>query len=77
MTDKAPRVEYEKVSAALNAAHLACFNHPDRHPLGMSHGPFSGVNVALGTVAKLERDLWLAKKEAAELREKLAALGVE
>lgn len=49
-----PRKYYNKASAALNAAHLACFDHPDRPALGMSHGPFSGVNEALGIVSLLE-----------------------
>ncbi|WP_320202443.1 Lar family restriction alleviation protein [Agrobacterium rosae] len=57
---------YRKVNAALDAAHKACFNHPDRGPIGMSHGAFSGVNFALGVVADLE-------KENEYLRAKLAA----
>lgn len=39
--------------AALEEAHKACFNHPDRRPMGMSHGPFSGVNFALGALASV------------------------
>ena len=61
MTD---RPYYDKALAALDAAHRACFEHPDRPLLGMSHGPFSGVNVALGIVADLER-------QVAELRGEL------
>jgi len=48
------RALYKKALDALNEAHKACFNHPDRPLLGMSHGPFSGVNVALGIIARLE-----------------------
>jgi hypothetical protein len=66
---------------ALKAAHQACFKHEDRPILGMSHGPFSGVNVALGIVVSLETQLqttirWLeeqpndiARAYAAHLRE--------
>jgi hypothetical protein len=50
----ANRELYQRASAALDAAHKACFEHPDRGPTGMSHGAFSGVNVALGIVAQLE-----------------------
>jgi len=45
---------YKRASDALDDAYKACFNHPDRPLLGMSHGPFSGVNVALGIIAHLE-----------------------
>lgn len=48
------RPYYDKALAALQAAHDACYGHPSRDVLGMSHGPFSGVNVALGIVAELE-----------------------
>jgi|SRR5581483_1687261 len=47
---------YDRASAALDAAHKACFSHPDRGLLGMSHGPFSGVNEALGIIAELESE---------------------
>jgi hypothetical protein len=43
---KTGRPQYDKAWEALKDAHAACFNHPDRGPIGMSHGPFSGVNVA-------------------------------
>lgn len=56
---------YQKAHEALQAAHDACYSHPDRPVHGMTHGPFSGVNVALGIVDKLER-------ENTELREKIA-----
>jgi hypothetical protein len=48
------RPYYDRAFAALEAAHKACFDHPERDILGMSHGPFSGVNEALGIVAELE-----------------------
>lgn len=38
------RPMYDRAWKALEAAHEACFRHPDRDTLGMSHGPFSGVN---------------------------------
>ena len=34
--------------------HDACLKHPERDVLGMSHGPFSGANEALGIIAQLE-----------------------
>jgi hypothetical protein len=46
---------YDKALVALEAAHTACYEkHADA--LGMSHGPFSGVNEALGIVASLEEE---------------------
>lgn len=45
---------YNKALKALETAHKACYNHPDRDLLGMSNGPFSGVNEALGIIALLE-----------------------
>ncbi len=49
------RPYYDRAFAALQAAHDACFEkHQD--VLGMSSGPFSGVNVALGIVALLEEE---------------------
>jgi hypothetical protein len=48
------RPYYERALEALKSAHEACFSHPDRDALGMSHGPFSGVNEALGIVSLLE-----------------------
>lgn len=50
------RPNYNKASKALQEAFDACYNHPDRDILGMSHGPFSGVNVALGIIASLEKE---------------------
>ena len=45
---------YQQALDALEEAHKACFDHPDRGVRGMSHGPFSGVNKALGIVRLLE-----------------------
>lgn len=50
------RPYYNAALNALQEAHTACFNHPDRGVLGMSSGPFSGVNVALGIVDELESE---------------------
>ena len=52
----------------LNAAHKACFDHPNRDALGMSHGPFSGVNHVLGVLATLEDDLWDKDAELSKLK---------
>lgn len=73
LTDKDPkelleRTHYKKALDALQAAHDACFKAPDRDVLGMSHGPFSGVNVALGIVDDLEHRLAGAIIENARLR---------
>ena len=54
MTD---RPYYTRALQALQAAHDACLKHPERPVLGMSHGPFSGVNEVLGIVDELERKL--------------------
>lgn len=54
MDDLVKRPAYSAALNALESAHKACFDHPDRPLIGMSHGPFSGVNVALGIVAELE-----------------------
>ena len=51
------RPYYNQALKALEAAHKACFDHPDRPPQGMSQGPFSGVNEVLGIVALLEKKL--------------------
>ena len=46
---------YDKALAALEDAHAACYEkHTD--VLGMSSGPFSGVNEALGIIASLEEE---------------------
>jgi hypothetical protein len=47
---------YDQALKVLGAAHEACFNHPDRDVLGMSYGPFSGVNEALGIISQLETE---------------------
>ena len=58
MTDlKVPnRPLYTKALNALNTAHEACFRNPERGVLGMSSGPFSGVNEALGIIRLLEEE---------------------
>ena len=50
------QTKFNEAKEALALAHDACFNHPDRDIVGMSHGPFSGVNVALGIISVLERE---------------------
>lgn len=55
MTSTGDRPCYNQALEALQGAHKANFDHPDRDVLGMSSGPFSGVNVALGIVDNLER----------------------
>lgn len=50
------RPHYDRAVKALQDAHDACYEHPARGILGMSHGPFSGVNEALGIVALLEEE---------------------
>jgi len=50
------RPNYTQALEALQAAHDACVRDERRDVLGMSHGPFSGVNVALGIVARLEAE---------------------
>ena len=47
---------YDKAWQALQTAHEACFKHPGRDLLGMSSGPFSGVNEALGIIMLLEEE---------------------
>ena len=58
---------YNEAWEALSEAHAACFKHPERGPIGMSHGPFSGVNKALGIISLLE-------DENAVLRRRLSNL---
>lgn len=56
---------YEAALETLNEAHKACLKHPDRPVLGMSHGPFSGVNKALGIVGTLEE---IVQNQASRIR---------
>jgi hypothetical protein len=58
---------YDKALAALQAAHDACFKDCSRPVNGMSHGPFSGVNVALGIICLLEEENIALKKENIKL----------
>ena len=71
MSERSPRILYDRASQALDAAHKACFNHPDRGAVGMSHGPFSGVNVALGIIAGLEESNYHRGHEIDRLRTEL------
>lgn len=50
----ADRPIYYLAWQALQAAHDACNTAPGRDVLGLSHGPFSGVNRALGYLSFLE-----------------------
>lgn len=65
------RPSYDKALLALSEAHTACFKHEDRDVLGMSHGPFSGVNKALGIVLSLETLARNQQDEIANLKLKL------
>jgi hypothetical protein len=58
---------YNQALKALQSAHDACFKHPGRSILGMSSGPFSGVNEALGIIATLERENNALKKQLAKM----------
>ena len=51
------RPYYARSLQALQEAHDACFGHPERPVLGMSRGPFSGVNEVLGIVGELEKEV--------------------
>lgn len=68
------RPYYDKALKALKTAREACFKHPDRDLLGMSHGPFSGVNEALGIVSQLETVLFWQNKELLKLRKQISEL---
>lgn len=57
---------YSKALNSLRTAHEACFRSADRDVLGMSKGPFSGVNLALGIIKNLEEKNTILK--AAVLR---------
>lgn len=74
---KAERPLYNRAMAALEAAHKACFKHADRPLLGMSHGPFSGVNEVLGIVAELERENVKLTKKTQKLEAKIRELKAE
>ncbi len=66
-----PTSSYTKALEALENAHKACYGHSDRPLLGMSHGPFSGVNMALGIIAELEDAVGLAQEKIARLEQQL------
>ena len=65
-TDQRP--QYDAALDALSEAHTACFKHVDRDPLGMSHGPFSGVNEALDIVLSLETLVAVQADEIKQLK---------
>ena len=49
------RCEYaQQARELMQAAHDACFKAKDRDVLGMSSGPFSGVNQVLGLIAMMD-----------------------
>lgn len=56
------RPYYDKALKALQEAHDACYKHKDRDLLGMSTGPFSGVNEALGIITILEEENYNLKQ---------------
>lgn len=73
MTSEAPRRRFYNIAlAALQDAHTACFKHPDRDVLGMSHGPFSGVNQVLGLIDELEAKLERLRFRERHLQRELA-----
>lgn len=51
----------------LQAAHDACFKALDRDILGMSSGPFSGVNEVLGLIAEMDSTLAAQAAQIASL----------
>jgi hypothetical protein len=63
------RPKYDQALRALQDAHDACFNHPGRDVLGMSHGPFSGVNEALGIITLLENENTMLRAQLRKLIE--------
>lgn len=73
--------KYRLALEALQAAHDACFKDQTRDVLGMSHGPFSGVNRVLGLVSEmelhekqLEEKYKLAVRRIEHLESEIAAL---
>ena len=60
---------YDKALSLLQAAHDACFKSEDRDVLGMSHGPFSGVNEVLGIIKLLEEENEILKKRKSVLQD--------
>ena len=68
---------FEIASKALQAAHDACYKHPERDVLGMSHGAFSGVNKALGIISLLEHENKELKAENQRLKIQIDELRVK
>lgn len=58
---------YDYALLKLQTAHSAVFGQLDRPTLGMSRGPFSGVNDVLGLVVRMERLLVQANALIARL----------
>lgn len=79
----AARPVHERSEAArrardlLQAAHDACFKAPHRDILGMSSGPFSGVNEVLGLIAGMDGKLAAQSAQIVSLSAKVAEVEVE
>ena len=63
---------YDQALDWLRAAHQACFKAPDRDVLGMSSGPFSGVNATLGLVMEMENRIAGLEADSRQMRRALA-----
>jgi len=63
---------YDQALKALESAHAACLRASQKSgdALGMSHGSFSGVNVALGIVFRLEAENMALKQSAQDRGER-------
>jgi hypothetical protein len=57
---------YDRALKALQDAHDVCFEKHDS-VLGMSFGPFSGINETLGIVKCLEQEVNILEKKILEL----------
>lgn len=65
------RPYYDQAVNFLSKAHKACLGHEDRDVLGMSQGPFAGVNEALSLVLTLETLLVIKTRQLDDLQLKL------
>lgn len=63
---------YDQALKALESAHAACLRASQKSgdALGMSHGSFSGVNVALGIIFRLEAENMALKQSAQDRGER-------
>jgi hypothetical protein len=68
------KLDDDRALSLLEGAHQACLKSPDRDVLGMSHGPFSGVNEVLGMFAVIEQDFKRAAARITELEAENARL---